>query len=257
MLTLYHLRISHFSEKARWALNYKGLQYRSRLLTPGYHILTTRRVAGTRTVPVLVDTEGDSVVSDSTDILHYLDRIRPDPPLFPRDADLATAVAEAEDAIDTDWGPNSSGYTYCCLLQTPDVLRARWSGGLNVFQRAALFLAMPLFTRAMARSRNLGPATASKYLDAARSALDDIETRLANNGGQYLVGNEFTAADLTAAAMMGPYIAAPGSPWDGSADDLPADLLAFRREVSTRPAGEYGLRIWAQHRNRPAPVASR
>lgn len=248
MLTLYHLKISHFSEKARWALDYKGLEYRSRLLTPGYHILTVRRVAGTSTVPVLVDRETGTVVPESTDILHYLDRVRPEPPLFPRDAEMATAVAEVEDALDTVWGPNASAYSYTYLLETPAILRRRWGGGLNVMQRAALFAAMPLFVAAIRRRRGLTREAADGFRAAAMGALDELEARLRANGGSYLVGPDFTAADLTAAALLGPFAEVPGSPWDQPGDGIPGEVLDFRREVAGRPAGEYARRMWAQHR---------
>jgi len=249
LLTLYHLTISHFSEKARWALDYKGLEYRSRVLTPGYHMLTTRRVARSRTVPVLVDHDTDTVLSESTDILHYLDRIRPDPPLFPLDADLATAVVEVEDLIDTEWGPNASAFAYCHLVQAPGDLRRRWNTGLNVPQRCLLFASMPLLTPAMRRMRRLSLETAPDYLAAAMRSFDDLEGRLAANGGEYLVGDGFTAADLTGASLIGPFVGAPGSPWaDGEFSQAPPELQAFKEQLKARPLGQWVLRMWGRHR---------
>ena len=37
MLKLYTFNISHFSEKARWALDYEGILYEERVLLPGPH----------------------------------------------------------------------------------------------------------------------------------------------------------------------------------------------------------------------------
>jgi len=45
MLKLYTFNISHFSEKARWALDYEGIAYEERVLLPGPHQLVTRRIA--------------------------------------------------------------------------------------------------------------------------------------------------------------------------------------------------------------------
>jgi len=249
LLTLYHLTISHFSEKARWALDYKSLEYRSRVLTPGFHILTTRRVAGSRTVPVLVDDDTDTVLSESTDILHYLDRIRPAPPLFPLDADLATAVVEVEDLIDIGWGPNAGAFAYCHLVQSPGDLRRRWNAGLNVLQRGLLLAAMPLLTPALRRMRRLSPETAPGYREAAMRTFDDLEDRLMANGGEYLVGDCFTAADLTGASLLGPFVRAPGSPWaNGEASPSPPELQSFREELTARPLGQWVLRMWDRHR---------
>ena len=36
--TLWHIEISHFSEKARWALAWKGVEHRRRSPLPGTHI---------------------------------------------------------------------------------------------------------------------------------------------------------------------------------------------------------------------------
>jgi glutathione S-transferase len=249
VLTLYHLTISHFSEKARWALDYKNLEYRSRVLTPGYHMLTARRVAGSRTLPVLLDDDTDTVLSESTDILHYLDRLRPDPPLFPLDADLATAVVEVEDLIDTGWGPNAAAFAYCHWVQSPGSLRRRWNDGLNVLQRGLLFAAMPLFTASMRRVRRLSLSTAPEYLAAAMRSFDDLEARLAANGGEYLVGDCFTAADLTGASLIGPFVEAPGSPWaNGDRSQSPPEVQAFKDRLKARPLGQWALRMWGRHR---------
>ena len=37
MFELYDFRFSHYSEKARWALDFKGIPYTSRHLLPGFH----------------------------------------------------------------------------------------------------------------------------------------------------------------------------------------------------------------------------
>ncbi len=249
LLTLYHLAVSHFSEKARWALDHKNLEYRSRLLTPGLHVLTTRRVAGSRTVPVLVDHDTDTVLSESTDILHYLDRIRPDPPLFPLDADLASEVVEVEDLIDTGWGPNASAYAYCHLTQSPRDLRRRWSAGLGLTQRGLLWVTMPIINSAMRRLRRLSLASAPEFLADAMSSFDELEGRLGANGGEYLVGDRFTAADLTAGALLGPFVGAPGSPWaEVDPEQTPPELLTMKANVTARPLGQWALRLWQSHR---------
>lgn len=248
MLTLYHLRISHFCEKARWALDYKGLEYTSRLLTPGFHIATARRLAGTRSVPILVDSDSDQVIPDSTEILHYLDHIRPDPPLFPRDAVAATTVAEVEDVLDSEWAPNASAFAYCCMIQSPEELRQRWAEGLRWHQRLALGLAMPLLVPAMRRGRRLTPDMMPGYREAALAALGRINERLATGETEFLVGNEFTAADLAAGALIAPFLNIPGSPW-ATEGTVPEQMSTFREEVVDSAAGRHAAAIWAAHRH--------
>lgn len=248
MLTLYHLRISHFCEKVRWALDYKGLEYRSRLLVPGFHMLTARRLAGTSTVPVLVDSDGEQAIADSTEILHYLDRIRPEPALFPRDAVAATTVSEVEEVLDTEWGPNARAFAYSLLLQNPGELRERWALGLRWHERLLLWMSMPVLTRALRRRRRLTPAMAPEYRAAALAGLARIDERLAMGPGRYLVGDEFTAADLTAAALIVPFLNMAESPWQTD-QPLPPEMDEFRAAVVASAAGQHAARIWARYRH--------
>src|SRR4029078_1155150 len=44
MFELYDFTFSHYSEKARWALDFKGVPYTPRHLSPGFHMRTTRKL---------------------------------------------------------------------------------------------------------------------------------------------------------------------------------------------------------------------
>ncbi|NJL82202.1 MAG: glutathione S-transferase family protein [Chloroflexaceae bacterium] len=83
MLELYQFELSHYSEKVRLILDYKGLEYRKIEVTPGVGQMELYRLSGQIQVPVLKD--GDMVVADSTEIALYLERKYPDPPLIPAD----------------------------------------------------------------------------------------------------------------------------------------------------------------------------
>src|SRR5215216_6664751 len=50
---LWHLEISHYNEKVRWALDYKGVAHMRRPVTPALQEFTARRLRAGRTVPVL------------------------------------------------------------------------------------------------------------------------------------------------------------------------------------------------------------
>lgn len=52
MFELYDFRSSHFSEKARWALDFKGIPYTPRHLLPGFHMRTARKLAPRSCVPI-------------------------------------------------------------------------------------------------------------------------------------------------------------------------------------------------------------
>ena len=51
---LWHFRFSHYNEKARWALDWKGLPHVRRSLVPGLHVPRVLWLTGQKAVPVLV-----------------------------------------------------------------------------------------------------------------------------------------------------------------------------------------------------------
>ena len=83
MLELYQFELSHYVEKVRFILDYKGLAYRKIEVTPGIGQLDLVRMSGQRQVPVLKD--GSEVIADSTAIADYLEKTYPDKPIIPTD----------------------------------------------------------------------------------------------------------------------------------------------------------------------------
>src|SRR3954463_13177361 len=87
-MVLWHLKVSNYNEKARWALDYKGLPHTRRALPAGAHAKVARGLTdgSCSTFPILVI--GDEVVPDSTKIIEALEQRHPDPPLYPADPQL-------------------------------------------------------------------------------------------------------------------------------------------------------------------------
>src|SRR5688500_3505006 len=102
---LWHLKASHYNEKARWALDHKRFPHRRRAVPPGFHPLIAKRLTGGETFPVLV-LDGQAI-GDSTGIIETLERHRPDPPLYPADPEERRRALELEDFFDEELGPYS------------------------------------------------------------------------------------------------------------------------------------------------------
>src|SRR5262245_66603262 len=86
-LVLHQFVGSHFNEKARWALDWKGLPHRRRTYFPGPHAPAMLRLSGQRTTPVLV-IDGE-VIAGSAAILAALEERFPEGPILPTDHELA------------------------------------------------------------------------------------------------------------------------------------------------------------------------
>ncbi len=90
---LWHIRLSHYGEKVRWALDYKGIAHRRRVLGPDY-MIRAWRATGQGKLPVLwLD---GRAIADSTRIIAALEEHYPEPPLYPSD----TATRQRALALD-------------------------------------------------------------------------------------------------------------------------------------------------------------
>jgi glutathione S-transferase len=91
---LYVVHGSHPSACVEKALALKGIEYRRVELLPPVHAAIQRVRFGGRTVPG-IRLDGEKV-QGSRAILRRLDELRPDPPLYPSDAEARARVEEAE-----------------------------------------------------------------------------------------------------------------------------------------------------------------
>ena len=84
---LWHIGVSHYSEKVRWALDWKGVEHERREPPPGLHMVLALwwSRGETKTFPVL-ELDGERIL-DSTAIIGALEARWPEPPLYPEDSD--------------------------------------------------------------------------------------------------------------------------------------------------------------------------
>ncbi len=99
MLELYQFQHSPFCLKVRLALKAKGITFRVVDITPGMGQVNVFQISGQRQVPVLKNDE--KIVSDSTEIIQYLETIAKEPELFPKDPMEAAMAHMIEDWADT------------------------------------------------------------------------------------------------------------------------------------------------------------
>jgi glutathione S-transferase len=118
--TLWQIDVSHYSEKARWALAWKGVEHRRRSPLPGAHMavaLWLTRGAQT-TFPVL--TLDGRNIGDSTAIIAALEERYPDPPLYPADREQRWRALDLESFFDEELGPHIRQLAWHELSDDPD-----------------------------------------------------------------------------------------------------------------------------------------
>jgi glutathione S-transferase len=106
MLELYQFELSHYCEKVRLILDYKGLDYRKIEVTPGIGQIDVMRISGQRQVPVLKD--GNEIIADSTAIAKYLEQRYPEKPILPHDPKQRGLCLLMEEWADQSLGVYSS-----------------------------------------------------------------------------------------------------------------------------------------------------
>jgi glutathione S-transferase len=246
---LWQYSFSNFNEKARWALDFKEFPHRRRSVMPGWpRGLWFSR--GDGTLPVL-DLDGRRIV-DSTAIIAALEERQPEPALYPADPDDRRRALELEDHFDEETGHDMRrvGFweahrdvSYAVAFMTTD--QPRFTRAIG---RAWLRTSFPFVWRYMSARYRFTEEAVERSRATLAAALDRIETE--REGRDYLVGERFTVADLTAASLLYPLVWPPEFQYE--LPDPPE--LEFLKGMREHPALNWIREIWRRHRGRSAEV---
>ncbi len=247
MFRLLTIPISHYCEKARWALERAGIPYREERHVQGIHQRVARRAGGKITVPVLLTPDG--VFADSADILAWVDeRTPPEHRLFPVEPGTRQEVESLCKRFDEQLGPTGRRVMYIHIFTQPKLALRFNNQGVPLWENCAIRCGWPLARRLIERELHIGPGSAINDEAAVWRELDFVAQRLAD-GRPYLCGERFGAADLTFAALSASITVPPEY---GVAlpqpDILPPPMAALVQRVREHPAGRYALDLFAKHR---------
>jgi glutathione S-transferase len=246
--------ISHYCEKARWALDRAGVRYRERPHLQLIHWLAVRRAGGGRTAPVLVC--GGRVLADSAEIVAEADSRAPEGRrLYPDDPAVAAEARELERGFDERLGPQGRLWMYDALRARRDIAIAYACTGVPAWERRALPVAYPLITRVIDRYLGITPAAAARAEAEVRAVFGEVAEQLAD-GRPYLCGDRFTAADLTFAALAAAVLMPPeyGVPLP-QPEELPEPMEAAVQELRAHPAGAHAMAMFRTERRRASAGA--
>jgi glutathione S-transferase len=252
---LWQLELSHYNEKVRWALDYKRVPHIRRSLLPGLHILKAKRLTGdTSTTPVL--TLNGRSIGDSTRIIASIEERWPRPPLYPPDAAQRQRALELEEFFDEELGPHIRRVAYQELLPHPELVVPLFAHGQPFPARALLRAGFRALRVGMRRRFEITAAAAEHSRVKVVAAMDRLEREISPSG--FLVGESFTVADLSAAALFYPVARPPEFPYPMIADhDLPESAREFLGSLAQRPGGKWVAAIFHRHRHSSAEHARR
>ena len=249
---LWHIPLSHFNEKVRWTLDYKRVAHRRQVLGPDY-LIRAWRATGRGTLPILF-LDGRAI-GDSTRIIAALEHRHPEPPLYPADATARKRALELEDYFDEQLGPALRAAVVTPLFRhDPDLALRVLTTGMpdQAYQRLRPRVRFfPAFYRFRHKIKDARLEADRAIVNAA---LDRIEQE--RQGRAYLVGDAFTVADLTAAAMLSPLLQPPEIQYPLRVE-LPGYVQDYRAALLQHPATRWAADIYRLHRGRSAEVPRR
>jgi glutathione S-transferase len=216
LITLYELHWSHYCEKIRLALDYMQLPWRTVDINAfGKKELRQHPLPAhlpNRIVPAILDDSTQQFVMDSTPILRYLADAYPDAPqLFPGDAANRAAIDAQLLEFDTCIGipARRVGYSQV-IFECPALL-----ADLFLPQVAKGVFCAPVVREIsgrvlgvlLSKRFDFHRAEGSGLYEALELYLLQLSVRLERQ--KFVVGNEFSVADLALAAQLRPLTIVP------------------------------------------------
>lgn len=249
--TLWHISISHYSEKARWALDHKRVEHERKGPPPGAHMLIAlaKSRGASKTFPLL-ELDGRTY-ADSTDIVAALEERFPERPLYPGDPDERRRALELEDFFDEQVGPHSRLLAWHEIVADRDASRRLIESGMvGPLKVGARYTAPAIAGFLQLRYGVKSDDAAVEALGRIEAGFDRIEAELGDSG--YLVGDSFSIADLTAAALLYPTVLPAEGP---RLPEPPPAYAEIRSGLEQRDGFKWVEGIWAEHRNRGAALS--
>ena len=175
-------------------------------------------------------------------------------PLCPADRNLLLA-GPSRDIVEADWkafngtlGTATVAFAYFHLLPLRQIMIRPLTEGTPGFETLAVRLAYPLFAWFLRKALNLSAGVAEEAHGQIRTAVQNVDARLAD-GRKYLVGDRFSLSDMAFANALAPLVLpdvyARLLP---SFAEMPPFLRSLIAEIQSRPAGQFALRIYRDHR---------
>lgn len=247
--TLWHIPFSHYSEKVRWALDYKRVGHRRRV--PGFdYLFRNWRATGQAKLPILW--LGGKAIADSTRIIAALEKQHPEWPLYPHDPAELERTIQLEDELDETLGPSLRAALFGPMFRDdPELaLRTAMTGMPGNYRLLRPLLSVfPAYYRFR---HNISDANLKQDRATVARALDRIEQ--VRQGKPYLIGDAFTLGDLTAAALLSPVLQPPEIQYPHGLQ-MPVYVQEFRASLTQHPAAQWAAGIYRQHRGHSSEVA--
>jgi glutathione S-transferase len=253
------IRVSHYNEKARWALDRLGVQYQEQPYMPLIHMVpvawAVRRNSdaaadhmSTRfSTPVLV-TDDRIAICDSSRIVRWasVNYAAPGNDLYPT-AECAVLEARFSNSL----GEHARRLAYYWALGDSRGIRALARANVGTAQAFLFSALLPVGRSFLKRVLSIDAAHAAISRQIVLEEVAFASESL--HGKRFLAADRFTAADLALACMLAPVLLVSCA--EGYGAVLPSmelahpDARAFAQELRNTQAGKHAMRMFREERS--------
>jgi glutathione S-transferase len=243
-LRLITIPVSHYCEKARWALLKCQIPFQEDRHMPPFHKFLTKGVGG-GSVPVLVTEK--TALTDSADILKYIDSIAPTHlKLYPTNPQELQQVSDLVQSFDVVLAPAVRQWAYFHIVDDPKLLKPLFCQGTPWFEQLLFPIIFKKIPAQIKQKYDINAATAATAYQNITDIFETVNQLLAD-GRRYLVGDQFSAADLAFATLAAPVISPAGYSIQLPAmSDLPTAMAKAMEVLQATPAGKFGIRLYQE-----------
>jgi glutathione S-transferase len=247
---LWQFRFSMYPEKARWALDYKGVPHVRHSLLPGPHTAQLLLRFGQKAMPIL--RHDGCLLKTSAAVLDYVEQAFPDPPLYPFDGVQRARALEIQRWFDDEVGPPVRRAAFFDWLGDTEYSARCFAYGLPEWRQELYVRAFPVIRAIMRADMRIGAAGAEEGCALTAEGLDFVARNSAATG--YLVGDRFSVADLTAATILQAICLPPEFPVPAP-EPRPPGWQRWLDRWKDHPGCDYLRRMYREHRGQSCAVA--
>jgi len=231
--------VSHYCEKARWALELANIPYTEDAHAPVFHLPYAKAVGG-RSVPILVT---DTVIKDSTKILQWVGHH----PASQWNPYSTPEALDWEERFDEVLGPHVRRVAYGLLLPHRELVVKMMHGDHKTWESRTIDIGYPAIAAGLRKSLKITPDGVVRSKAKILALLDEVGETVEDRS--FLIGEELSAADITFASLFGPLVLPEKYGWKmPKLEEMPEDVSKMISTYREHPAGKYAMRIYDAYR---------
>jgi glutathione S-transferase len=265
--------VSHYCEKTRWALTRFQIPFVEERHMPPFHRFATRQLVkpsrsedrpeternmssinrfigqqtGGQSVPILITPA--ETLKNSDEILRYVDAMAPhELKLYPTNPEHRQQVENLVESFDAVLGPAVRLWVYAYIMERPHLVQPLWCEGVPWFERLLFPILFPWMRSTVLQMYTISEATSFSAHESICKTFETVENLLAD-GRTYLIGDHFSAADLTFATLAAGVIMPAGYGVKfPELSELPIAMATNIQRFRQTVAGKFVFRLY-QERN--------